>query len=328
MPIRILTLSGGGIRGIFQAVFLREIAANLETPLRDHFDLIAGTSTGSIIALGIALNVELKRIVDLFEAHGATIFPKSDRLANQGLFSYGRRGPLNRKEPLRAVLEKVFTDSNGMQMQLKDCVPPVIVPATTLNRFGIRTFTTLERCGDSSGRRDGELFAADVALASAAAPLFFPAHQPKGRTADHQIRVEERTYVDGGLWSNNPVLQAVMTAKRCWGTSFEDMRVVSVGNGEIPSGELPINFEQMRRARMLAPTLDMMFATQGELADETVGTLLDDPTFSGVRMLRINAQLGEPIGLDDVEQAIAKLKPLAEQEARLRIGRFKQVTAQ
>ncbi|MCP2214405.1 patatin-like phospholipase family protein [Bradyrhizobium diazoefficiens] len=323
MPTRILTLSGGGIRGIFQAVFLREIASNLGGPLRDHFDLIAGTSTGAIIALGIALNVDLKDIVDLFESNGSKIFPPKQRLARQSLVSYGRRGSLYRKEPLRDLLEKVFTDANGMQMQLKDCVPPVLVPATTLNRYGIRAFTTLERCGEFSGQRDGELFAADVALASAAAPLFFPAHQPKGRTADQKIRVEERAYVDGGLWSNNPVLQAVMTARRYWGVSFEDMRVVSVGNGEVPSGELPISFDNMRRARMLAPAMDMMFATQSELADETVGTLLDDANFSGKRMLRINVQLGQPIGLDDVEAAIAKLKPLAEQEARLRIGRFR-----
>jgi hypothetical protein len=119
-----------------------------------------------------------------------------------------------------------------------------------------------------------------------------------------------------------------MTARRCWNTQFEEMRVISIGNGEIPGGAVPTDFERMRRARMLSPVLDMMFATQSELADETVGSLLNDPTFSGTRMLRVNVHLGEPIDLDDVQSAIAKLKPLAEQEARAMIGKFKGLLSQ
>jgi hypothetical protein len=158
--------------------------------------------------------------------------------------------------------------------------------------------------------------------------MFFSAYKPQGRMRDEQIRVEERTYVDGGLWANNPVLHAAMTARRCWNTQFEEMRVISIGNGEIPGGAVPTDFERMRRARMLSPVLDMMFATQSELADETVGSLLNDPTFSGTRMLRVNVHLGEPIDLDDVQSAIAKLKPLAEQEARAMIGKFKGLLSQ
>jgi len=74
---------------------------------------------------------------------------------------------------------------------------------------------------------------------------------------------------------------------------------------------------------MLKPTLNMMFATQSELADETVGTLLDDSTFSGLRMLRINTRLDAPIDLDDARLAISRLKPLAEDEARAAVGKFR-----
>jgi patatin-like phospholipase/acyl hydrolase len=116
MAIRILTLSGGGIRGIFQAVFLREISLQLQSPLREHFDLIAGTSTGAIVALGVALNIDLKKIVGLFEDDGFQIFPKSTRVSRQRLASYACRGPAYKQEPLRRILREVFTDKHGSQL--------------------------------------------------------------------------------------------------------------------------------------------------------------------------------------------------------------------
>jgi patatin-like phospholipase/acyl hydrolase len=325
MPVKILSLSGGGIRGIFQAVFLREIASQLRMPLREQFDLITGTSTGAIIALGIALDVALDKVVDLFETHGPEIFPENVRRSSQRTLSYACKGPIYEQTQLSSQLTEVFTDNSGRQLQLKDCVPPVVIPATILDRYQIRSFTTLARCG-APENLDGELFAADVALASSAAPLFFSAHRPRGRrSSNEEIRTEERTYVDGGLWANNPVLHAVMTARRCFDTPFDDMRVISVGNGEIPGGSVGLDFNGMRRAAMLKPTLNMMFSTQSELADETVGTLLDDSSFSGFRMLRINTQLDAPIDLDDAKLAIDRLKPLAEMEARATIGKFRKL---
>jgi patatin-like phospholipase/acyl hydrolase len=321
--VRILSLSGGGIRGIFQAVFLREVASQLQTPLRECFDLIAGTSTGAIIALGVALDIDLDKIVGLFETHGREIFPEETRRFSLWTISYGFKGPIYDQAPLRAALTEVFSDKSGAQCRLKDCKPDVVIPATTLDRYQIRSFTVLARC-DVPASLDGELFAADVALASTAAPIFFAANRPRGRRLTNgQIRTEERTYTDGGLWANNPVLHAAMTAKRCWNTAFEDMRVISIGNGEIPNGSVGVDFNGMRRAAMLKPIMAMMFATQSELADETVGTLLEDPTFSGLRMLRINTQLDVPIELDDVKSAIDRLKPRAEHEARIAMGKIR-----
>ncbi len=74
MPFRILSLSGGGTRGIFQAVFLKELEKKLRTPLWQHFDLIAGTSTGAIIALAVALDVEISKIVELYRNKSKYIF--------------------------------------------------------------------------------------------------------------------------------------------------------------------------------------------------------------------------------------------------------------
>src|SRR5713101_7106486 len=110
MATRILSLSGGGIRGIFQAVYLKEIAVQLDRPLRDSFDLIAGTSTGAIIALGVALGVDLNRIVNLFEVHGSDIFPQGVRRASKWVHSWLGKGPRYDQGPLRRILNGVFRE--------------------------------------------------------------------------------------------------------------------------------------------------------------------------------------------------------------------------
>lgn len=294
----------------------------LGTPLRDNFELIAGTSTGAIIALGVALDIELGKIVDLFELHGGKIFPRHVRRRSEWILSWLFKGPRYDQEPLNNVLTDVFK-RDGKQLQLSDCRPPVLIAAATLDRYGIRAFNTLQP--EAPDSRDGELFASDVALASAAAPSFFPPFRPRGRTKTQQIRTEQRTYVDGGIWANNPVLLAVLQTSRQLSIPFDEMRVVSIGNGERPSGSVAVDFNNMRRARMLKPIMDMMFSTQSELADVATAHLLGDVDMTGNRMLRINAHLEKDIDLDDVDEAIRRLKPLAEREARNGFAKFQQI---
>src|SRR5262249_16584337 len=169
------------------------------------FDLIAGTSTGAIIALGIALDVELDEIVELFRTHGSEIFPPKVQKRSKRTSSWFCKGPIYRREPFQDVLVDVF----GAR-RLKQSGPRVVIAATTLDRYGLRVFTTLNS-------EDDNLLASDVVLASGAAPLFFPAFRPKGA---------ERTYVDGGTWANNPSLLAVMEAHRLAGIPFNDMRLI------------------------------------------------------------------------------------------------------
>jgi len=111
MPFCILSLSGGGIRGIFQALYLEEVARRFDRPLREYFDLVAGTSTGAIIALGVALGVAPGRIVELFEKHGHEIFPRQVQRSGKRLISWLWRGPRYSQEPLQKV--RLQGDSGG-----------------------------------------------------------------------------------------------------------------------------------------------------------------------------------------------------------------------
>ena len=280
------------MRGIFQAAFLRAVGAHLAAPLWSNFDLIAGTSTGALIALAIAHEIPPDRMVDLFESHGPRIF--NPRFLS-GLLDPFRAGPRFSSAPLRVVLERLF-----QTRRMADARVPVMIIATNLDRFGHRVFTTLEANGGTS--EDGALSVVDVAMASSAAPTYFPAVRPVG---------EERSYVDGGMWANNPSLVAILSAHAKLGIAFDEMRLVSLGNGEFPSGAIAQRYNQQRPIRSFTTVLDLMFSAQTTAADDFAESLL-----GAENVIRLNQSLPEVIALDDVERARAMLPPLAEGFAR------------
>jgi patatin-like phospholipase/acyl hydrolase len=71
---RVLSIDGGGIRGVFPAAFLAQLQKHLEHPIGRYFDLIAGTSTGGIIAIGLGLGIPISEILQLYELKGPRIF--------------------------------------------------------------------------------------------------------------------------------------------------------------------------------------------------------------------------------------------------------------
>jgi patatin-like phospholipase/acyl hydrolase len=99
---RVLSLSGGGVRGLFQACFLERLESDIGE-LREHFDLIAATSTGAFVGLGVAAGISAAEIASLYTEHAAAIF--KERTA-----ALLRKGPRYSAAPLRAVLEQHFGD--------------------------------------------------------------------------------------------------------------------------------------------------------------------------------------------------------------------------
>ncbi|HBH02834.1 MAG TPA: hypothetical protein DDZ42_13090 [Candidatus Rokubacteria bacterium] len=288
MAYRILSLSGGGMRGVFQAAYLQKVAGDL-TPIGSHFDLIAGTSTGALIALALALDVDLGEVVRLFQERGPEIFPPR-RFAR--LVDPVRYGPRYRQHPLRTALERVFGDR-----RLRECKPPVVIAATNLDRFGHRVFTTLKEA-DGTASEDEKLLALDVALASSAAPTYLPAAKPVD---------EERTYVDGGLWANNPALAAAVLAHSRAHVRFHEIRLAIVGNGEVPQGALRANYDSASFIGLVRTTAELMFAAQTTAAEYLVELLM-----GAENVFRVNPPLHSPIPLDDPIAARNVLLPLAE----------------
>jgi predicted acylesterase/phospholipase RssA len=286
-PFRILSLSGGGARGIFQATFLRELQKELNPRLKDGFDLIAGTSTGAIVALSLALDVPLDRTCEFYRDKAPLIF--------RSRFMAGvRGGPKYSNRALRQALEEIFSTKH-----LNDTDKTVIVAATTLDRFDHRIFSNIGHLSTT----DGDLSAVDVALASAAAPTYFAPIQPNLR---------ERTYVDGGVWANSPSLLAVLVAHRHLAVPLQDIRLLSVGTGYFPNGRSPRDMGKLRRYSLgsVRTVLELIFDSQSSFADEYARTLITPGYF-----IKIDVPLGQNMELDDVAAAVSILPALAEKEA-------------
>lgn len=289
-PFRILSLSGGGVRGIYQAVFLKNIAFHLPSPIRSNFDLIAGTSTGAILAAALACEVDLAHIETFFKEEAPKIFKRR-------ALSWLRKGPHYDKAKLATALRRVFGER-----KLRECKTDVLIPVTMLDNFTPLYFTSYQGLGFENTNLDKNLV--DVLLASAAAPTYF---------APTNVGNQPQTYVDGGLWANSPSLIAVTTAHGLMHVSFESMRVLSIGNGRSAKGELGTEFRNLRPygRRMIASVMEMMFETQAHFANfgasELVGKSNGKSHFFEVNDETPNGV----IHLDDVENAITRLPALA-----------------
>jgi predicted acylesterase/phospholipase RssA len=202
---QILTLSGGGFRGLYTAKIVADLEEASGTPFASHFDLIAGTSVGGILALALALEIPAARIVSFFENNGPEIFSK--RWSVWGVL----RAPYS-PDGLRVLL--AAEDLFGSQL-LGACKHPVIIPSINYSTGEAVLFKTSH---NPDLRRDFRVPLVDVALATSAAPGFFPRH----RYANSQ-------YVDGGLFANAPGALALHEATQFFGRTDDNVHLMSIG---------------------------------------------------------------------------------------------------
>jgi hypothetical protein len=213
---RILSLDGGGIGGVFPAAFLARFQENLEHPIASYFDLIAGTSTGGIIAIGLGLGVSAGNILNLYEEWGPAIFDQQHGPARTWLRRRWRSArhlfaSKYSSNNLRAALAGVLQDR-----RLGDSGNRLLIPAwnPTLQRVYIYKTAHNPRL-----ESDYKQLAIDAAMATAAAPTFLKPHL----TRDF---VE---LVDGGVWANNPIGVATVEAVGMLGWPADRLKILSIG---------------------------------------------------------------------------------------------------
>lgn len=242
MTVRILSIDGGGVRGILPARVLQTFEDILNHPVSTSFDLIAGTSTGGIIACGLLAGLSARSLGDLYAQNGGRIFDHSLWRSITTLDNLdGPKYPAN-------VLESILRDRLGDKW-LSDVAgtqtagPEMLIPAyclrlpapVLLDGSNIRTsrcpyffksWKAAGRCLDPSeqaAQHDFPLW--QIARATSAAPTYFP---PAGITN----RIGQRfAMVDGGVFANNPALCAVASAQKIF--KDEDFLVVSLGTGSL-----------------------------------------------------------------------------------------------
>jgi uncharacterized protein len=215
MPFQILSLSGGGYLGLYTAAVLAALEERIKAPIATRFDLIAGTSVGGIVALGIANEVPAAKIKEAFERDGTQIF--SARPAPQ---TSARkiwdvlRSALGPKYG-SAALRNTVADIIGAETTIGHLKHPCIIPTVSLTKGGPQIFKTDHHIDFSSDHR---LKAVDIALATSAAPTYFPVAE-----------IGDGLYADGGLYANSPDLIAVHEAEHFLGVAPPDIRVLSIG---------------------------------------------------------------------------------------------------
>jgi predicted acylesterase/phospholipase RssA len=210
---KILSLDGGGIKGVFEAAFLAEVESSVKPPLASYFDLIAGTSTGGIIALGLGLGIQPVDLLGFYKSYGPDIFERPrGRLANLFHWCKDKITCKYGEERLRHALERTLGDR-----RLGDSCTRLVVPAFNLSAGEIHVYKT---CHHPRFQTDYKVRAVDVALATTAAPTYFPVHKSECGML----------MIDGGIWANNPTGMAVIEAVAVLDIPRSEIEVLSLGS--------------------------------------------------------------------------------------------------
>ena len=203
---QILSIDGGGIKGLFSAAVLAAIEEDLGIRITDHFDLIVGTSTGGIIALGLGAGLRPREIVSFYVQEGPKIFAQSTWKSCSHYWS-----AKHDVDPLRSALKKCVGDK-----RLGDCEKRLVIPSLNLDRNEVYLFKTPHH---PRLKRDWKVPLWKVALATSAAPTYFPSC-----TEVDRIRL-----VDGGLWANNPTMVGIVEAMSLLNADRNSISTLSIG---------------------------------------------------------------------------------------------------
>ena len=330
-PFRVLCLDGGGMRGLYTGVLLQRLVQLFDLRYQEKtqdgrcpvpdigkaFNMICGTSTGSILACALALGVGIDQIVKLYKEKGSLIFPHP---MPKNFFCWALRhakAPAADAVKLKETLSEVFKNITIKELYDKRgialCIPSV--NASDHKAYVFKTPHFPEK------HRDNNYSLVDVCMASSSAPIFFPT----ARLLQPEINAEH-FFVDGGLWANNPVLVGLIEALALT-PKEQPVEVISIGTCEMPTGDPVLLKPQMGIAdwKVGIGIIEMSISSQAygyscmaEFLSKILCSLGKD-----VKVIRLeeshksNAQLSA-IGLDKADKiAIGTLENLALSDANL-----------
>jgi len=272
--VKILSIDGGGIRGLLPALVLAEFESQTGRPIAKSFDLIAGTSTGGILALGLAAGIPAMRLAEFYLERGPAIFSRSlkKRIESVG----GLTDEMYGAGELEIALVDLFGDRT-----LSSVEPHAHALAVA---YDIEARETMSFC--SWGGEDFRL--ADVGRATSAAPTYFEPFMLKS------LKGVAMPCIDGGVVANNPSMIAYLL----WGagtTDAKNIRLVSLGTGRRDTPLLLSDARGFGLAQWAPHLVDIMFSGSSELIHEQCARLL------GENYLRLQADLPEDVPMDGTD---------------------------
>lgn len=292
--VRILSIDGGGIRGIIPALVLQRLEELTGQPTARMFDLLAGTSTGGIIALGLTVaspegstpKNSAGDLVSLYETRGEHIFSAS------GWHKLAALGNLLDEKYSSVGLQAELADCLGSTM-LRDAIQRVMVTSYDIERRAPYFFKSYKAADDAA--RDHLM--TDAALATSAAPTYFePAELDQGQP-------NYRALVDGGVFANNPAMCAYAEARLLF-PQAQNYLVVSLGTGQLTRPIKAADAEGWGLAGWARPLLDVVFDGVSDAVDYQLRQLCDNPDAAEQSYYRFQTELTE--GSDDMDDATAE----------------------
>lgn len=289
---RILSIDGGGIKGIFPAAILAECERRFirNQSAGAYFDLIAGTSTGGIIALGLGIGMQAEEVLALYLDNGEKIFPKGwspptavgryvrkayDCLRDIAFYRYDRK-----------ALEEVVTTAFGDRLY-GDCERCLNIPTFD----GYNEVTVLKTPHHPDFQKDWRDKVVKVALSTSAAPTFFSVYKNGGEY-----------FADGGVWANNPIMVALVDALTCFDVDRHKVNILSLGCG---NPQTRMTKGQIHRGGLWhwKKIMETAMELQSQNVQGQAGLLIGRE-----RLTRLSPPtLLKPIALDDVDRARSEL---------------------
>ncbi len=321
--VKILSIDGGGVRGIIPAMILAKIEEMTSKPICRMFDLIAGTSTGSIIALALAMpSKENKEMPAYTAVQLINLYAeKGDKIFSTNIFhKIATLDGITDEKYKSSGIESVLKDFFGSTM-LSEALTPVLVPAYEI---GLRTpFFFKSRHAKNPERDNYDFPMWQVVRASSAAPTYF---EPFKLKLSQEEGADYYTFIDGGVYANNPSMCAFAEAKVMFGNQ-EDILMMSLGTGELSRA---IPYEEAKDWGLInwaKPMLGIVFDGVSNTVDYQLRQLLTDTRY--YRIQSSLAELGK--GIDDAsDENIHQLKLLGQKtiEEWLRNGKLEKLCKQ
>jgi patatin-like phospholipase/acyl hydrolase len=259
----------------------------------DYFDMITGTSTGGIIALGLSIGKTARAILDLYVTHGDKVFPPSRfnlfRLRSVWRLLQAVQHHRYDAAKLEGPLKHIFGSLKVGDAQRRLCIPSF---------DGYTEVNVFKTPHHKDYKMDWNDDMVTVAMATAAAPTFFPVY-----------RSGQRIFADGGVWANNPVMIGLVDALVCYQLQRRQVHILSLGTGDT---EIHFTEAQLLHGGIYDwyDIISSAMHLQSQNATGQAGLLIGRD-----QLIRLNAPPPpagkKPIDLDDYERASAELPDVA-----------------
>lgn len=324
--VRILSIDGGGVRGIIPLRVLEYIEDQTGLGIHELFDVVGGTSTGGIISLILNLKVpgtdqfySARDVLQIYSQDGSQLFQVQsstfeDKVLNvlrdvMGILPADRGPGFTAAEYSERSIENYLQKKFGANTKLSDLPPS---PDMTVYSYDIENacpyYFNTKKARDSNlaGSPEDDYFVWQAARATSAAPTFFPGAEFSNPGQ------KKRVFIDGGVFLNNPTLELLLQAKELH-RNAQKFLVVSLGTGEFSK-----SYSSLKNAGVVgwvweqAPLLNIMMSAVSAALDEQLKSI--ENQIPGVNYQRYQKRFLNEIELDDIQpEIVAKLQQLGEE---------------